>query len=109
MRRPREASTPEVRLLLGRELLAFTGWSRDDFLGGCTDLANEVLSSLAGNAFSAFASGPVLAAALHVMHEAAPRSLDCLAEKKATQELSEAEGQGQSEDPDCGSQDSSSD
>ena len=68
MRRRRADGTVEVRLLYGIELMAFIGWHWDDYAEGeCTMLDNATLTSLAGNAFSAFAVGPVLAATLPLL------------------------------------------
>jgi len=68
MRRRHEDGTVEVRLVLGKELLAFTGWGRGDYAKrGETSVPNETLASLAGNAFSAFASGAIMAASLPML------------------------------------------
>ena len=55
---------PKVRSLSGKELLAFTGWFSQDFIGGGTAISDAVLTSLAGNAFNAWSSGSVLACTL---------------------------------------------
>jgi hypothetical protein len=57
-----------VRLLLAEELLSFQGWPLDEYVGGRTVLAQPVVTSLAGNAFSAFASGAVFMSALPMLH-----------------------------------------
>ncbi len=65
--RYKDGQKTKVRPLLGRELMALAGWSREDYQGDIeagTTIADEVLSSLAGNAFSAFAGGAVMAAAV---------------------------------------------
>jgi hypothetical protein len=55
-----DGGAPVLRVLTGRELLAIAGWGavRD------TAASDATLSSMAGNAFSAFAFGPVFLAAL---------------------------------------------
>ncbi len=73
MRRRSKTGVPQVRPLLGRELMAVVGWGRDDYSRG-TSVAHDpheehnLLTSLAGNAFSAFAIGPALAATLCMLH-----------------------------------------
>ncbi len=54
-----------VRALLGQELLAMQGWHFNDYAtADGSELSHTVLSDLAGNAFSAFALGVVLLAAI---------------------------------------------
>ncbi len=60
-----ELATIRARLVNGKELMAFTGWSRDDYASGVaggTEADHGTLTSLAGNAFSAFSVGPLLLA-----------------------------------------------
>lgn len=80
MRRRDAANVPRVRLLHGVELLAFMGWGRVDW--ACrTACSHSTLVSLAGNAYSAFAVGPVLAALLPFVFaeaDASHESRQCL-------------------------------
>ena len=56
-----------VRMLLGQELMSFVGWSSEDYVNGRTEVGNGTLISLAGNAFSGFAAGPIFSAALPLL------------------------------------------
>ena len=64
-----------VRCLFGQELLCFPGWSFADYIGGCTALSDSALTNLAGNAFSAFASGMVFMGALPLLNRPAAKPL----------------------------------
>lgn len=66
MRSRSSSGQPVLRTILGRELLAMAGWGRTDFKQE-TRIDNTTLSSLAGNAFSAFACGPVLLACMSTL------------------------------------------
>ena len=65
-RRVSGASDPEVRLLRGAELMCLQGWTGADYSAGLftTTASNDTLTSLAGNAFSAFAVGAIMHACL---------------------------------------------
>ena len=60
--RRKVGSAVHVRMLLGQELMAFVGWSKNDYSDGRTDVGNGALISLAGNPFSGFAAGPIFSA-----------------------------------------------
>ena len=55
-----------TRMLHGTELLSVMGWGTCDFAGTNT-CSHTTLCSLAGNAFSGFAVGPVLGAVLPIV------------------------------------------
>ena len=59
----------QVRMLLGQELMCFVGWAKHDYVNGPfhTKVGNATLISLAGNAFSGFAAGPIFAAWLPML------------------------------------------
>ena len=59
---------PRLRCLAGREMMAMVGWGAGDYIGGVTSTTHVTLCSLAGNAFSAFAVGPVLLATLPIAY-----------------------------------------
>ena len=67
IRRRGNAARPTLRVVFGAELLAMMCWHAGDFREGVhrwlTPRGHALLSSLAGNAFSGYAVGPLLIAA----------------------------------------------
>jgi hypothetical protein len=61
----------QVRCVHGVELMALVGWAASDYIDSPFDWADphrhESWSSMAGNAFSAFAVGPVVLAVMCVL------------------------------------------
>lgn len=72
-RRRSDAPGFELRYITGVELMRMQGWSLGDFLAPTlTSADNDTTTSLAGNAFSGFAVGPVLLAALPMLFASPP-------------------------------------
>ena len=102
MRRRGGFGQKTVRYILGHELLLMQGWAVGDFKGkNFTEVDNKTLCSLAGNAFSLFACGPLLLASLAMM-PAASSAADM--QPAAPPQVAEAESVDS--DSDCNSEES---
>ena len=98
-----------TRLLLGSEMLSFQGWAYADYAdegdAQGSSVGQSVLASLAGNAFSAFASGAVLASTLPFLNQAAASKAGSAGVVVAQEEEEKASGAGTDDSSHSGASD----